>query len=213
MTDAARSPDELHARTVICGVVAQAVADAGAAGVALLGATSPEGRLLAAWLSDGLGPTRLHAVRGPDPAALAGDPIAADEAHRAEGRVMARKQALMLAHPACRTVLLLSVALPPERLLPFGDVPASVLERWAGGLALPEDVRGLADSAGGLPSLDAAIARWLDERQPLEAALEVLPEAARSAVADRLGLHRSARRWPRIVPKLGPRTLWIDVFA
>lgn len=214
MTDSTAA-DRAHAERVICGVTAAAVRDAGAAGVVLLEAGSAPGRMLHDWLARSLGASAV--VPGPEPdsdgpEAVVGS-IRDEELRRASGRIVARERGLVLAHPACKTVLLLATNVPPERLLPLGDVYASDLERWAGDAGLTAEVADLADAAGGAGALDLALHRWLEERRPLGQALSGLPDGVRRAVAERLRLGRPLRRWPRCVPKLGARTLWVDVFA
>jgi hypothetical protein len=211
MPDAASSPEALHAATITGNVIRAAVRDAGATGVVVLDAESPEGRLARTWLARTLGDDAV--VPAPAPAHATTGPIDTDEYRRAAGRIHAREYGLVLAHPACKTVLLLASDVPPERILPLGDVYATEMADWAGGVSLPDDVRALADMAGGLSKLDRALHAWLERRRPLEAALSELPGEARAAVSRRLLLNRAVRRWPRCVPKIGRRTLWIDVFA
>jgi hypothetical protein len=211
MTDRSVSPAARHAKTVIAGVVVAAVRDRGASGIVLLEAGSPQGRLVRGWLTDALGADRVVSVEETE--APASGPIEPAERERAAGRVMARRRDMLLAHPACKTVLFLSSDLPPERLLPLGDLYAATVSGWAGGLALPDDVATMAENAGGVDRLDRVLRAWLDERRSLEQALTHVPGAAREQIAERLHRNRSLRRWPRCVPKLGRSTLWIDVFV
>jgi hypothetical protein len=210
MSDPA-APSAAHAQSIIGGVVRAAVLDAGAEGVVLLASDTPEGNLAGQWMASSLGRDRV--VPAPPSVHDEAGTINAEEYVRAAARILARQRRLLLAHPACKTVLLLSDAPPPERLLPFGDVYASTLAEWAGGVTLGEDVRKLADPAGGIEPLDSMLRDWLEGRSPLRRALESLPDAARPAVFERLRLNRALRRWPRCVPKLGTRTLWIDAFV
>ena len=210
MSDPA-APSAAHAKAIIGGVVRAAVMDAGAEGVVLLASDTPDGNLAAEWMASSLGHDRV--VPAPPPVHGEAGTINAEEYMRAAARILARQRRLLLAHPACKTVLLLSDVAPPERLLPFGDVYASTLAAWAGDVTLGDDVRDMADLAGGIEPLDSVLRDWLEGRSPLRRALEGLPEAARPAVFERLRLNRALRRWPRCVPKLGTRTLWIDVFV
>jgi len=210
---------------VVGGVVRQAVEDAGAAGVVLLDDGSPEARLAAEWCGAALGPERVFSVAPPPrdavEAVLAaarggvrGAPeVGAAELHRLFGRLMAAERKALLAHPANKTALLLAAAVPPEPLLPLGDLYASEVERLAGSWSAPPEVAALADLAGGIDRLDAALIEHLDRRRPAEAALASLPPAARAAVLDALETGRFARRRIGLVPKLTTRTLGVDYFA
>src|SRR5690606_16030915 len=109
--------------------------------------------------------------------------------------------------------LLLAAAVPPEPLIPLGDLYASEVERLAGSWSAPPEVAALADLAGGIDRLDAALIEHLDRRRPAEAALASLPPAARAAVLDALETGRFARRRIGLVPKLTTRTLGVDYFA
>jgi hypothetical protein len=210
MSDTA-SASATHAKVVIGGVMRAAVRDAGANGIVLLESETADGRLAYDWLAEALGQDAV--IASPAPGRDAAGTIETEEHARAAARITARRQRLLLAHPACKTVLLLSECAPPERLLPFGDVYATQMAEWAGEVTLTDDVRELAGLAGGPGPLDAVLRDWLEGRNALRRAVGVLPDAARAAVLDRLRRNRGLRRWPRCVPKLGTRTLWIDVFA
>jgi hypothetical protein len=194
---------------IIGGVIRQSIEDAGALGLLVLEPDSPEGRLVVEIAASAIGRDRV----GGTERAVEGDPVMAAEAERMRARVAARKETLVVAHPANKTSLLLSRDVPPESLLPLGDLYASQIEAMLGSATLPEDVAALAQAVGGVSVLDAALRGWLEERRPLVAALELLAPAGRPAVVERLRANRAVRRWPRRVPKLGARTLWIDVFA
>lgn len=210
---------------VVAGVVRQAAEDAGAAGVVLLDDGSAEARLAAEWCGAALGPERVFRVAPPPAgtveAVLAavragegGTPGAgAAEVHRLVGRLTAFERNALLAHPANKTALLLGAEVPPEPLLPLGDLYASEVERLAGSWSAPPEVVALADRAGGIGPLDAALAELVDRRGPPEAALAPLPAAARAAVLDALENGRFARRRIGLIPKLTTRTLGVDYFA
>lgn len=210
---------------VVGGVVRQAIQDAGAAGVVLLDDGSPEARLAAEWCGAALGPERVFRVAPPSgnaveavlAAAQGAVPTAPEvseaEVHRLFGRLIALERKALLAHPANKTALLLAAAVPPEPLLPLGDLYASEVERLAGSWSAPPEVAALADLAGGIDRLDAALIEHLDRRRPAEAALASLPPAARAAVLDALETGRFARRRIGLVPKLTTRTLGVDYFA
>jgi hypothetical protein len=68
----------------------------------------------------------------------------------------------------------------------------------------------MARSAGGIERLDGALRERIEERNP--AGLEALPVAVRLAVERALARGRASRLFPRIVPKIGSRTLGLDLF-
>lgn len=109
-----------------------------------------------------------------------------------------------------KTDLLVGGELPPEPFLPLGDLYASEL------IALGGDWRGtpaaqkLAARAGGITRLDEALRAHLDDRDT--SALERLPGGAGSMVAAALAVGASSRVYPRLVPKLGTRTIGVDLF-
>jgi hypothetical protein len=199
------------------GVVAQALSDANADGLLILESASPEGRLLVDWASATIGAERIHT----SPAdtsfsvdALAGLPLGADnELRRAFARLDSANRNWLLAHPANKTALLLSRDPPPERLLPLGDLYASQVRELAGACTLPPEVDAVISAAGGLDAVDAALFAWLEQRLDLESALARLGTEAANLMRSQLRRNRAVRRWPRIVPKLGSRTLWVDLCA
>ncbi len=203
MTNAHQRRERLG--NVIGGVIRQAVEDAGCAGLLVLDATSPEGVLATAWAVAALPAGTVH----PAPAAADDD----EEMRRAKARLQAKQHDWLLAHPANRTTLLLARWTPVEPLLPLGDLFASQVQALAGGCTLPDDVRVLTEMAGGLDALDRSLHAWTVQQCTLDDALASLPELARQAVRERLRRKRAERRWPRRIPKLGPRTLWLDLFS
>jgi hypothetical protein len=201
---------------VVAGVVQQAVEDAGAAGVVVLEPDSPEGRLAVAWSVRLLGADRVWRI-DPDGASgndVGGSPDRREEFRRGVARVLARDRNGLLMHPANKTALLLDPFPPPEPLLPLGDLYATHVARlsdgaWTGSDGLHE----LADAAGGIETLDAALAAIVEGRAPAARALGHLPEAVRRGILQRWEAGRFWRRRPGLVPKLGARTLGIDLFA
>ena len=129
------------------------------------------------------------------------------------GRIEATRRRALLAHSACKTALLLGDIFPPEPLLPLGDLYASEVVRLAGGCALPDAAARVAELAGGIEPLDAALRRLLEERADEDEAFAALSDPARRALLERLEATRFARRRPGLIPKLGRRTLGIDLFA
>jgi hypothetical protein len=200
---------------LVGAVTARALVDRGASRVALLDDGGPEAELAAGLLAASLGAARVVRVAetGPllDPLLRleeGGDPSrAADEARRTLARLVPDAVA---AHPANKTALLLGDSLPPEPLLPLGDVWAGEVARLAGGWSAPPAVRAMADAAGGVDRLDAALRARVDGRDPT--ALEALPAEAAARVRNAFEAGRAGRLYPRIVPKLGARTLFVDLW-
>ncbi len=224
---------------IVVGVLGQALADSGAAVLVLLDDMSPQGKLAADWCAQAAGerfvdmapPSRGTASvelrpRGSPPPplsdderaarrAMPGDEVIAEESQRWAARLHADRNpgGALFAHPANKTALLLSTDPPPEPLLPLGDLYATDVRDLAGGFSLPGPLRDLAELAGGIDALDAALRAHFDERRRLEEALAPLPEAARAPVASALAAARFARRRVGLVPKLGACTLGVDLFT
>lgn len=127
--------------------------------------------------------------------------------------VTGERDNVLAAHPANKTALLLGVSVPFTRLLPLGDLYASQVEALAGGWTAPLIVHALADRAGGVTVLDRALSALVDERRDARAALTPLPAAVRPDVLAAFERGRFARGHIGLVPKLGARTLGIDLFA
>ncbi|MGH7504832.1 MAG: hypothetical protein ACRELX_04250 [Longimicrobiales bacterium] len=200
---------------VVAGVVRQAVADAGAAGVIVLDGDTPEGRLLLAWSVRCLGRERVWGV---EPAAGWQEAEHRSDTHREElmraaARVTARERNGLVLHPANKTALLLGNVFPPEPVLPFGDLYASACDRLAGGWTAPAAVRALVEQAGGIAAVDEALEALFERRIAVQRAVEHLPECARSIILQQLELGRFWRRRAGLVPKLGTRTLGIDLMG
>jgi hypothetical protein len=172
----------------VMAVVRRALADAGAGAIRVQHADTPAGRLLLGWLAD---------------ASVDADPATADDG------AVAR---LLLAHPADKTCLLLGGAPPDAALLPLGDLWGSQVQALADGWDAPEPVRALAEQSGGIAALDAALSRWIDERADAAESLAALPAGAGAAVLEAFEAGRLHRRRAGLVPKLGGRTVGIDLF-
>lgn len=110
---------------------------------------------------------------------------------------------------ATKTELLLATHTTRADLYPLGDLYASELAAF-GVADLSDDLHQLAALAGGIEFLDGALRRLLDERQPLAAAFAGLPHI-REAVMTRLQKTRFRRAHMGIIPKLGSRTIGIDL--
>jgi hypothetical protein len=171
---------------IVGGVLRQVAADAGAPGIVVLEDWTPEGELTYEWAVRALGE---HSVWRAAAGAIG-----------------------LAALPASKTVLLLA---PTQNapLLPLGDLYASQVEELTGRWSAPPNIEALAERAGGIHALDAALQRWLEERQALADALRPLGEELAEAVGLQLRRARSARWHTGIVPKLGTCTLGIDLYV
>jgi hypothetical protein len=194
---------------VIRGVCAAAVHASNAGGIVVLDDWTPEGELVYEWLVRELGEARVWRA-----ASLSSNVqgLTAAEAQQVGAWRAARAEGALIAHPANRTALLLGGRLPVADLLPLGDVWASEVElltgRWSGETA----VETLAAAAGGAAALDASLRRLLEQGADEREATAALSPA----VADELLRLYDRGRWsrlrPRTVPKLGTRTIGIDLF-
>jgi hypothetical protein len=206
---------EARVGEVVAAVARQALADRGAARIALADDGSPEAELAARILAP-LGAEATVRVRaeGPrlEPLLHALRTIGADaRAVREAAGIAARLEPdALAAAPENKTALLLGGELPPEPFLPLGDLYAGEVAELCGGWSAPEEVRALAEAAGGIARLDAALRGWVDRRDP--AALERLPAPAAEEVRRLFARGRAARCAVRLVPKVGQRTLGVDLF-
>ena len=208
MTDSARRVAE-----VIGAVARQALADHGRTRIALLDDGSPEARLAAGILIDQLGADAVVSVGALDADLALLDGSGADPRRMAEEVMRMRARLLddaLPAHPANKTALLLGGALPPEPLLPLGDLWATDVVALAGGWSAPPDVVALAEAAGGIEALDGVLRRLIDGRDA--AAAHAFREDVAERVRAALSAGSASRRYPRIVPKLSVRTLCADLF-
>lgn len=206
---------ERRVAEVVGAVARQALADRGLARVALLDDGGPEAAFAARMLEARLGveavervtvsPTEVESVLhlfGP-----VSRTVVRDELRRMRARTL---DGVLPAHPANKTALLLGGELPPEPFLPLGDLWASEVEALAGDWSAPDPVPQWAQTAGGIEALDAVLRRWTEERDPL--ALEDLPLKIANDARGSLAAGRPSRIFPRLVPKLGYRTLGVDLF-
>jgi len=211
MTD----PREPRIAVIVGAVARQALADRGAARIALLDDGGPEAELAARLLVSTLGDGVVARITVADAEMESVLHLAPELSRERAAEEMRRMRARLAAdavpaHPANKTALLLGGELPPEPLLPLGDLWAGEVAALAGDWSAPEPVRRIAESAGGIEALDAALRGYVDARDP--AALGALPPAAADAVRRALAAGRASRLNPRIVPKIGPRTLGVDLF-
>jgi hypothetical protein len=215
-------------REVVGAVARQALLDRGMARVAVLDDGSPEAELATRWLMEEIGEKRvalasvveeevesvLHALSAQMPH-LQPDPHEPAERRRRLSVEVCRLRArldvdALMANPSNKTVLLLGGAPPPEPFFPLGDLYATEVRELAGGWSAPPTVEALADRCGGIDHLDAALRGHFDRREP--DALQALPADAARAVTDALARGRAARVFGMLVPKLGSRTLGVDLF-
>lgn len=211
MTGAARNADRVA--EVIGAVARQALADRGAGHIALLDDGGPEARLAASILRAELGEAAVISIGTADidPAPLLRGSAA--DARRVDEEVRRLRARLMddalPAHPANKTALLLGGELPPEPLLPLGDLWATTVLALGGGWSASPEIEALARDAGGIEALDGALRRLVDGRDV--SGLDTLPTKVAERVRAMLAAGSAARRYPRIVPKLGGRTLFADL--
>ena len=195
-------PDRAAVAAVVRGVVAAAVRDAGAAGVALAAHPGPERDLLAAWLPDARLPDASLAGR----LAEAAGPVGREEAWRSAARLRAAAEDLLTAGTGNKTLLLLGRERPGVDLLPFGDLWATQLRALAGAATLPPSLEGAGEEE--VEAVDAALAAWLERGRPLLP--QDLPPGRAAAVERSLrGAHPYGR--PAVVAKLGRWTAGIDL--
>lgn len=199
---------------VVGAVARQALADRGKSRIALLDDGGPEGALAARLLARTLGEAAVVRVGAngagvepflPHPGAVPAWRVE-EEVRRLRARLM---DGVLAAHPANKTALLLGGDVPPEPLLPLGDLWATDVLALAGGWSAPPEVVELAEAAGGIAALDGALRRRMDGRDPR--GLDGLPRGVAERVRARLDAGSAARRDPRVVPKLAGRTIGIDL--
>lgn len=201
----------------IVGLVAQqALADRGVASVALIDDGGPEAELAAQWLERALPDGAVRRVAQP-PAGLESllqpSAVGAEAARRRSEALRLAARLLpdaLVANPVNRTVVLLSGDPPPDPLLPLADLYASEVLELVGGWSGPEGIREVADRAGSVAVLDAALRARLDRRDAN--GLRSLPPELAAEVDALLARGRAARRAAWIVPKIGYRTLGVDLF-
>jgi hypothetical protein len=199
---------------VIGAVARQVLADRGRARIALLDDGGPEARLAASILRGELGDDAVLSIdtADVDPASLlrgltADTRRVDEEVRRMRARLM---DGALAAHPANKTALLLGGELPPEPLLPLGDLWATDVLALCGGWSASSGTEALARDAGGIEALDGALRRLIDGRDA--SALDALPAEVAQRVRTMLAAGSAARRYPHVVPKLGGRTLFADLY-
>ena len=211
MTDARWS----RIAAIVGAVARQALADRGATRIALLDDGGPEAELAARFLAARLGDDAVLRITVPraelEPVLHLAPEVSGERLAEEMRRMKARlAPGVLAANPANKTALLLGGALPPEPLLPLGDLWASEVAALGGAWSARAEVRATADAAGGIEALDAALRELVDSRDP--AVLDALPGKAADAVRRALAAGRASRLHPRVVPKIGARTLGVDLF-
>jgi hypothetical protein len=114
--------------------------------------------------------------------------------------------------PASKTALLLGTC-PDADVLLFGDLYYSQVVELAGAVLLPPAAAGLAAACGGTEALDRALQQFFDERADWPSAAAELPTGAREQLEAAVESARFRRARLCVVPKLGARTLGIDLYA
>ncbi len=205
---------------VVVAVVAEAIREADANGVVLASSPRPETVLLERWFT-----AASITVRNPDAevvravadsleASLAGDASEAEarsneEARRAAARVIANREGLIPVSAANKTELIWAERLPPEPLLPLGDLYASQIHTLAGACSAPPPLVDIEPDR--LRAVDKALAQVVDHGVRPDIAFAALPSELRDAAFS--AMQRSAWRGtlPPVVPKLSSRTLGVDL--
>jgi hypothetical protein len=199
---------------IVGAVARQALADRGLSRIALLDDGSEQADLAARLLAHGLGEAAVVRVTVTaaevEPLLPAWPGVPRDRVDDELRRMRARLTDALPAHPASKTELMMGGPLPPEPLLPLGDLWASEVAELAGAWSAPGPVMRIAQQAGGIEALDDALRAYVDCRDP--AGLDALPAEAADAVRRALAAGRAGRMYPTIVPKVGARTLGVDLF-
>lgn len=115
-------------------------------------------------------------------------------------------------HPASKTALLLG-EVPIADVLPLGDLYHSEIVSLIGPVGLSGPAAELASACGGPDTLDRVLRRHFDERLSWERAAAELSGTAGRILRDRLDAARFRRSRVGLVPKVGSRTLGIDLYA
>jgi hypothetical protein len=187
---------------VIAAVLDQACRDARATGIVLLHDGTPEAALVADLIRPRLA-GRLAITAAASPALP--DLIAAWAEAAAS-----HPDALVAAAPN-KTVALLGGA-PATPLLPLADLWASQIAALCGTWSAPGNLRELAERAGGIDRLDDALSDFVDGRLPWDQTLARLGPDLAGTVLALWNDTRFARRRLGLVPKLGARTIGVDLF-
>jgi len=127
------------------------------------------------------------------------------------GKDAVRDGALPVA-AASKTALLLG-SRPEADILLLGDLYYSQVIELAGSAQLSPEQSELATACGGPEALDRALSRYYDLRENWDTAVSELLPAARARLKHTLEAARFRRAHLGLIPKLGSRTLGIDLYA
>ena len=116
----------------------------------------------------------------------------------------------LLLSAANKTELLLGEPLAAD-VYPLGDLYASDLAQLCGGFDLGDAARRFAERAGGVRELDRALRGLLEERREPDQAFAHIA-SVRDDVMQRLEHNRFRLTHLGVVPKIGARTIGIDLF-
>ena len=207
---------EERVRGLVLSVLEEALRRTGAGGAVVAGG-GPEGTLLERWLSHG-GISSFSP--SPEAVALAQEVLLATDAGSGPGNggmgpralasmALARRQDLLLLGTATRTLILLSRTLPPEPILPLGDIFASEVLDIQGECTVPPILGGA--GAEVVRTVDQGLQEWVTEAIAPECAFSAVDPALRPILVD--ALREAKRRWvfPYLVPPLRSPTLGIDL--
>ena len=198
--------DAERARSIVGGVLEEALRTTGRKAVVVLADGSPEARLLTEWCQATVGKARtLLAAAEPEDQDV--------ESLRYRARLIAREHNALTAHAANKTALLLGRDWPAEALLPLGDLYATQVAALARDWSLPPDAKRLVELAGGIEAVDRALETWFERWQPPEVALSALPAECRGPFLEAVRSGRFWRERAGLIPKLSARTIGIDLFA
>lgn len=112
---------------------------------------------------------------------------------------------------ACKTDLLLGADVQAD-VFPYGDLYYSQVKEIAGNAKVSDSVAAVAEACGGLDALEQALILYYDRRMDWATAVAHLPAEARELLWQKLEQARFRRKSYGIVPKLGPRTIGIDLY-
>lgn len=122
-----------------------------------------------------------------------------------------REAASLTVTASSKTALLLAGPDQAVDLAPLGDLYFSEIARFCRGCRLTGSVAEFSKAAGSPEILDDCLRKLLDERRSPHAAFAAAPHL-REPVLRRLQQTRFRRGRAGIIPKIGPRTIGIDLF-
>jgi hypothetical protein len=179
---------------LVTGVIAEAIRASGSTALLIVDDGSVEAHLLEQWCARHLAAPFYK--------------VPEDEAAEHDGG-----DRLLSARGTNKTALLLGRNFPAEPLLPLGDLYATQVRELGGGCSLPPDVQRLAEAAEGIDALDGALQACFEAWQQPERAANQLPAPARGPFLEAVRGGRFWRERAGLIPKLGTRTIGIDLFA